>query len=95
MCTTKCTTKVKYSFGVNVEVKVGVYSVWAFETAGFHCSVLTQPTTVLAFSTQRERQRGGERVRPSSGERRSRRGSRMSQTGTQRFLRLKKRQRPS
>lgn len=38
-----------------------------FETAGFHCSVLTQPTTVLAFRTQRERQRGGERERPSSG----------------------------
>lgn len=58
---------------------------WAFETAGFHCSALTQPTTVLAFRTQRERQTGGERERP-----RSRRGSRMSQTGTQRFLRLNK-----
>ncbi len=67
---------------------------WAFETAGFHCSALTQPTTVLAFRTQRERQTGGrkrERARERERERpRSRRGSRMSQTGTQRFLRLNK-----
>lgn len=80
---------------VSVQVKEGVYLVWAFETAGFHCSVLKQPATVLAFRTQRERQRGGENERPSSGERRSRGGSRMSQTGTQRFLRLNKRQRLS
>lgn len=67
---------------------------WASETAGFHCSVLTQPTTVLAFRAQRERQRGGERERPSSSrerdrereEKKHRRGSRMSQTGTQRFF---------
>lgn len=94
-CTNKRLTKVKYSFEVNVQLQEGVNLMWAFETAGFHCSVLTQPTTVLAFRTQRERQRGGESERPSSGESRSRRGSRMSQTGTQRFLRLNKRQRVS
>lgn len=93
------------SLEVNVQVEEDVYSMWAFETAGFHCSVLTQPTTVLAFRAQRERQRGGEkrgreRDRGREGERESsqwrergsRRGSGMSQTGTQRFLRLNKRQ---
>lgn len=34
------------------------------ETAGFQCSVLIQPTTVLAFSTQRE---GRGRKRERSG----------------------------
>lgn len=66
---------------------------WEFETAGVHCSVLTQPTAVLAFRPQRGRER--ERARASSGVRRSRGGSGMSQTGTQRGLRLNKRQRIS
>lgn len=32
---------------------------WEFETAGVHCSVLTQPTAVLAFRPQRRRKREG------------------------------------
>lgn len=76
-------------------LKVGVYSMWEFETAGVHCSVLTQPTAVLAFRPQKGRKRGGASERASSGVRRSRGGSRMSQTWTQRGLRLNKRLRIS
>lgn len=41
-------------------LKVGVYSMWEFETAGVHCGVLTQPTAVLAFRPQRGRKRESE-----------------------------------
>lgn len=46
-------------------LKVGVYLMWEFETAGVHCSVLTQPTAVLAFRPQKGRKREGARERAS------------------------------
>lgn len=53
---------------VSTSVNESVYSTWASETAGFQCSVLTQPERALTFRTHRGRQRGGGRARPSRGE---------------------------